>query len=41
VWDLSQQEPRQVKSIEGIIPAIKDKEYVDTKNSRAPIASNI
>ena len=28
VWDLTQQEPRQVKLIDGIIPAIKDKEYV-------------
>jgi chromosome transmission fidelity protein 4 len=29
VWDLTQQEPRQAKLIDGIIPAIKDKEYVD------------
>ncbi|KAI0256176.1 WD40 repeat-like protein [Lactifluus subvellereus] len=26
VWDLTQQEPRQVKLIDGIIPAIKDKD---------------
>jgi hypothetical protein len=28
VWDLTQQEPRQVKLIDGIIPTVKDKEYV-------------
>ena len=34
VWDLTQQEPRQVKLIDGIIPVIKDKEYVDAKKPR-------
>ena len=37
VWDLSQQEPRQVTLIDGIIPAIKDKEYVDAKMFRSDV----
>lgn len=28
MWDVTQQEPRQVKLIDGVIPAVKDKEYV-------------
>jgi chromosome transmission fidelity protein 4 len=32
VWDLTQQEPKQVKLIDGIIPAVKDKEYVGHSN---------
>lgn len=28
MWDLTQQEPKQIKLIDGVIPAVKDKEYV-------------
>lgn len=41
MWDLSQQEPKQVKLIDGIIPSIKDKEYVDHCHPRAQGFSDI
>lgn len=41
VWDLTQQEPRQVKLIDGIIPAVKDKEYVAQRYSNSLASSDI
>lgn len=41
MWDLTQQEPKQVKVLEGIIPAIKDKEYVDNRRLRFLAFSDI
>lgn len=34
VWNLSGDEPKEEKVIEGVIPAVSDTEYADRSNGR-------